>query len=376
MIQLIFPLVLLLSGFSSQGAVILKKRNQQALLHLEGLHASPGSYFEVVDWKGNSRGLIQIKRLSKNKRKAIGVLRSGQMAKNWALEPVKRRTALRKLQKSGERQALLKKRRPVRKLASARGSRKGSSKLKTKRKRRNPYRYLASVNEDIREEAAHTDSTQNEQYVIDDNNSPPQESYYNHDFLKESSESDSMDLVVGLSAAVAGNFMKLQYEDISLFPTGLGFNGQVFLEGAANNFIRWKIHGGYRKFSVSSQDSSCDRRGCFLGISYLTAGSGLKFILKENKTFKLWGGIQGNLLYLLDYNNDIDISSDGLDDVTITRNSFGMLHGDLGFSFGADIKLGQNFVIPLALESHLVIPPTETVINGDVGLRLGVGWKF
>lgn len=375
MIQRILPLVFLLSGLSSQGAVILKKRNQQALLHLEGLRTSPGAYFEVMDWKGNSRGLIQIKRLSKNKKKAIGVLKSGQMAANWALEPVSRRTAFRKLRKSGEKQALLKKRRSVRKLASARGSRKRTS---AKRKGRRSSRYLASVDEDIQEEADHTDSTQNEQYVIDDQSSSPPEDYYNSDFLRESPEDDShnMNLIIGLSSAVSGNFMKLRYKDISLLPTGLGFNGQLFLEGAANDSIRWNVYGGYRKFSVSSQDSLCRRRGCFLGISYLTGGAGLKFIVKENKTFKLWGGIQGHILYLLDYDNDIEISSDELDDVTITRDSFGMLHGDLGLSFGADIRLGQDFVIPLALESHLIIPPTATVITGDIGLRVGVGWKF
>ena len=374
MIQRILLLVFLLSGFSSQGAVILKKRNQQALLHLEGLRTSPGAYFDVVDGKGKSRGLIQIKRLSRNKRKAIGVLRSGQMAANWALEPVNRRTALRKLRKSEEKQALLKKRRSVRKLASARVRRKRAS---AKRKGRRPSRYLANVDEDIQEEADYIDSTQNEQYVIDDQSSPPPENYYNPDFLEESSENDgSMNLVIGVSTAISGNFMKLRYEDISLLPTGLGFNGQVFLEGTANDSIRWNIYGGYRKFSVSSQDSLCNRRGCFLGISYLTGGAGLKFIVKENKTFKLWGGVQGHMLYLLGYDNDIEISSDELDDVTITRDSFGILHGDLGLSFGADIKLRQNFVIPLALESHLIIPPTATVITGNIGLRVGVGWKF
>ena len=383
MLQLILPFLLLFSGFSAQGAVILKKKNRQALLHLEGLRTEPGAYFEVVDWDGKTRGLVQIKRLSKNKKKAIGVLKTGKMARNWALEPVNRWVAARKLKSSEERQALLKRRRSVRKLASVREDRRRDPVKRVRRKKRRsvPSRYLAAVNEDIQEEANYEKETQKEQYVIDNYSAPPpQDDYYNPDFLKKTSSDDDsstdMDLVIGATFAPAWNFMQLQYRDIGLFPTGMGFDGQAFVEGTLTDSIRWNVHGGYRKLSVSVQDSLCDRDECFLDIDYLLGGAGLKFDLVEKKSFKLWGGLWGDMMFLLGYDNEVSISIDEEDNVRITKDSFGMLHGALGFSLGADIKIKKNLVVPLALEGHLIIPPTATVTAGAVGLRLGIAWKL
>ena len=383
MIQLILPLALLFSGWSSEGAVILKKRNKQALLHLEGLETRIGTYFEVVDFKGKSRGVLQIRRLSKNRRKAIGVLKSGQMARSWALEPISRWAALKRIKRPEKgRQALLKKRRSVRKLAGAsrRSYRKPSKRRTRRRAYRQPSRYLANMNEDIQEESDYG-NRRNEQYVIDDSSSPPPgENYYNSSFLKESE--DDMNLTAGFSVMPNGNFMKLKYEDIHLAPSGMGFSGQGFLEGDLNDSFRWSVHAGYRRFSVFSEDDFCDGGECFLQINYITGGAGVKYILKEKKIFKLWGGIQANLMFLLDYANEINISFDessdeeDLGNVTITDDSFGMLHGSLGLSLGVDILFKQNFVIPLALEGHFIIPPTATVTAGTVGFRLGVGWKF
>ena len=383
MLQLILPFILLISGFFAQGAVILKKKNRQALLHLEGLRTEPGAYFEVVDWEGKTRGLMQIKRLSKNKKKAIGVLKTGKMARNWALEPVNGWVATRKLKRSKERQALLKRRRSVRKLARVREDRRRDPVRRVRRKRRRslPSRYLATANEGIQEEANRTKETQDKQYVIDDYSAPPpRDDYYNPDFLKKASSDDDsgpdMDLVIGATFAPAWNFMQLQYREIGLFPTGMGFDGQAFVEGTLADSIRWNVHGGYRKFSVSIQDSLCDKDKCFLDINYILGGAGLKFDFIEKKSFKLWGGLWGDMMFLLGYDNEINISLDEEDNVTITNDSFGMLHGALGFSLGADIKIKKNLVVPLSLEGHLIMPPTATVTAGAVGFRLGIAWKL
>lgn len=384
MLQLILPFLLLISGFSTQGAVILKKKNRHALLHLEGLRTEPGAYFEVVDWNGKTRGLMQIKRLSKNKKKAIGVLKTGKMARSWALEPVNSRVSARKLKRSQERQALLKRKRSVRKLARVREDRRRDPVKRVRRKRRRslPSRYLATVNEGIQEEANRTKEAQEEQYVIDDYSAPPpRDDYYNPDFLKKISSDDSnkdsdMNLSIGATLAPVWNFMQLQYRDTGLFPTGMGFDGQIFVEGTLTDSIRWNVHGGYRKFSVSAQDSLCDRDECFLDINYILGGAGLKFDFIEKKSLKLWGGLWGNMMFLLGYDNEIDISFDEEDNVTITDDSFGMLHGALGFSLGADIKIKKNLVVPLSFEGHLIMPPTATVTAGAVGLRLGIAWKL
>ncbi|MCY4512239.1 MAG: hypothetical protein OXB86_00960, partial [Bdellovibrionales bacterium] len=314
MLQLILSFLLFFSGLSAQGAVILKKKNRQALLHLEGLQTKPGAYFEVLDWNGKTRGLVQIKRLSKNKKKAIGVLKSGKMGKNWALEPVSRRVAKGKLQKSNNRkQALLKKRRSIRKLASARKNKRWDpvSRIKRKRKRRVPSRYVSNANEAIQEEANYEQETQNEQYMIDESSaSPPQEDYYNPDFLKKVSsdgaaaDSDfDVNLVIGGAVAPSLGFMKLQYDSIELLPTGMGFDGQAFVEGSMNDSIRWNVHGGYRTFSVSVQDSLCDRGECLLDMNYLIGGVGLKFNFVDKKSFNLWGGLWSDMMFLLGYDN-------------------------------------------------------------------------
>ena len=364
--------------------MILKKKNRQALLHLEGLQTRPGAFFEVLDWRGNSRGLMQIKRLSKNRKKAIGVLKSGRMAKNWALEPVSHRAAERKLKKLRGKQALLKKRRSVRRLASARGKRKWEPVRRVRRKqRRIPSRYLSDVNESIQEEANYEQETQNEQYMIDEQSiSPPREDYYNPDFLKKASDGEAessdldMNLTVGGTVSPSFGFMKLQYRDIDLLPTGMGFDGQVFVEGNMNDSIRWNVHSGYRTFSVSIQDSLCDRGECLLNMNYLIGGVGLKFNLVDKKSFSLWGGFWSDMMFLLGYDNEIAISHRNEGDVTLKRDSFGMLHGIFGLSLGADIQAGKKLTIPLSLEGYLFMPPTATVTAGSISLRLGLGWKL
>ena len=383
MLRLILSFLILFPGLSAQGAVILKKKNRQALLHLEGLKTKPGAFFKVLDWRGNSRGLMQIKRLSKNKKKAIGVLKTGKMAKNWALEPVSHRVAERKLKRlKGKKLALLKKRRSMRRLANVRAKKRRELVRSVKRKqRRIPSRYLSNVNEDIQEEANYEQETQNEQYMIDEKSvSPPQEDYYNPDFLKKvSTEADSSDsdlnLTVGASVSPSFSFMKLQYRDIELMPTGMGFDGQVFVEGTMNDSIRWNAHTGYRTFSARVQDSLCNRKECFLSMNYLIGGAGLKFNLVDKNSFTLWGGLWSDMMFLLGYDNEIVISHRDEGDITLNKDSF-MLHGVIGFSLGADIQAGKKLTIPLALEGYLFMPPTATVTAGSVSLRLGLGWKL
>ena len=392
MIQQILIFLLLFSGFFSHGAVILKKRSRQALLHLEGLRTHQGAYFEVIDWEGNSRGLVQIKRLSKNKKKAIGVLKSGKMAKNWALEPVSRWVAMNKLKRS--KQALLKRRHSTRRLAGVKRDGKWRTKRRIRQKsRRSPHRYLASATEGMKEIAPYKvepyeaepyredpdeEKPQEEQYVIDNySTSPNRDNSFNPAFLKKTSSDlgGNMNLVVGVSLAPAWSFMRLQHQDIRLFPMGIGFAGQAFTEGNLSDSMRWNIHAGYRQFSVSAQDSLCNRDECFLSINYITGGAELKFNFAEKKSFTLWGGLWGDMMFPLGYDNEINISDDE-DPARIKDDSFDLLHGVLGFSLGVDVKVGRNLIVPLALEGHVIMPPTASVMAGAVGLRLGIGWKL
>ena len=260
------------------------------------------------------------------------------------------------------------------------GERKGGSSEKASDP---PSRYLASATEDIQdvvpyEEEPYEEKSQEAQYVIDDYSAPPpRDDNYNPAFLKKTSSdsSGSMDLVVGASLAPSWRFMKLQYRDIRLFPTGIGFDGQAFLEGTLNDSIRWNIHAGYRQFSVSTQDSLCDREECFLSINYVIGGAGLKFNFTEKKSFKLWGSFWGDLMFPLGYDNEISVPM-GDKVVRIEDDDFNLLHGAFGFSFGADIKVGKNLIVPLALEGHVIMLPTATVLAGAVGLRVGIGWKL
>ena len=118
---------LVLSGFislipSSQAAMILKTKNKQALIHLEGLKTKRGSYFEAVDLYGNKKGLLQIKKVGK--KKAIGILSLGRIGKRWSLEPVSKKRAVAKIKQKrrATKMALIQKEKIKKKISSKKTS--------------------------------------------------------------------------------------------------------------------------------------------------------------------------------------------------------------------------------------------------------------
>ena len=367
----------LFSGLSSEGAVILKTTDRQALLHLEGLRTHPGAYFEVMDLYGNSRGLLQIRKLSKNKRRAIGILKSGRMAKRWALEPMSRRIAIRYMSRqSSRRQALLKKRRSLRRPASSGRVRQKPPRRKERRPAR--YEYEQSDEYAINDEDYFSESSDygsessggNDQHFTNGDSSP-RRNYYGDDsystprFSKNLAK--SRDLIVGVSGSAGLGFMKLKDRDLAVSASGLGWGGQLFLDGSVNDLFRFNGRVGYQQFNVGSEDP-CDVEEiaeCFLNVRYFVGGVGLKVILKENGKMRIWGGAQGHVLFPWSYVNEINLTPD----------SFG-LHGNMGISMGFDIKLNQSVVLPLSFETHLVMPPTKTVTMGSAGIHVGVGWSL
>ena len=88
--RLLCVIFLSLGSFLSYGAIILKVRNNQCLIHLEGASAGVGDYFKALDIYGNISGIVQIKKIKNNK--AIANIVEGTAGTNWILEPTKQPT--------------------------------------------------------------------------------------------------------------------------------------------------------------------------------------------------------------------------------------------------------------------------------------------
>ena len=375
------PIILFFAFFAapSQGAVVLKVKNSQALVHLEGMRAGKGSYFEVLDIYGERRGIVNVKRAGK--KKAIVALKWGRIKKGWSLEPTSKKQALNQIKQDGEgkksRQALLKKKRLKKKRRLARlekqklkrrARRKRMRKRRLARKRAAAHRRLASV------EPYEDAYTEPEEYLINDNqlsgggnpadNVPaPEDSLLpSSEEMREGGGGISFPFTVGVQPE--GGFDLLKIKPRARAPvsslSGLGYGGKIFFSAHVNDFLSVEPQIGYRKYSVSSKD--CDERGgCFLSLDYVTAGADLKIYLTGN----FWAGARGVLMYPLQYENKTDLKEE----------SFEGLHGTLGGALGYDIAVG-NLIAPVSLHASLFMPHSKTVSFYSVGLAFGLGFQF
>ena len=279
----------------SQAALILKTKNNQALIHLEGMKTKRGSYFEVVDFYGQKKGLIQIKRVGQQK--AIGVVKSGSIGKRWSLEPLSERRAVAQIQrqerslkiariqkeKIKKRLALKKKRLALkRKIALKKKrlalKRKIALKKKMIRKRRAARRALASYEGDS-------------EHILDD---LPEENLYqsqevlsygaDSSFAGEEGFSKGGDetfpsgnanqnlyhsvhpgpsrVSLGLSPRFEYNVMNVnpEEENPSYLMRGLGYGLFAYFDFALNNFVRTELNLGWKEFSVGTEGQNCGNR--------------------------------------------------------------------------------------------------------------------
>ena len=362
----------------SNGALILKVKNKRALIHLEGMSLKSGSYVQVMDLYGKSQGLMKIKRVGE--KKAIGILQLGKMKTRWALEPEKKRVALKALKKVAKKRKLaLKKsgKKMTRGLASMSPQKKMtkssasasprkkmtrglSSLMSPKRKRSAPKRKLAAAQKEEK-------SSDEGEYLVDDYQGGA--SYYGEEYNSTGDDSKGFgdfNLKVGSLGQGKLDFMKLQDEHNRSLIKGFGYGGQLFVEVDLNDVVALKIQGGYKKFNAASQDSCAvdSKKDCELQVDYIMGGLGLKLILLENKKLQLWGGLEGNLNYPIRF----------LNRASLTPESFG-LHGDMGLSIGTDILIGP-LSIPISLTANLFMPPTATVLANSLSLNLGWAWMF
>ena len=332
-IKLLLVTLFLLSINSSQSAVILKINNNQSLIHLEGLKTKKGSYFEALDLYGNSKGLIQIKRVGN--KKAIGILKLGKMALKYSLEPKSKKWAWSKMRKY--KTALIQRHKRKRKLSS--------------QKKKRIKRQVASYPE-------------GEEYLADDSQFTFNDSYdsENEELPVDSSPAN---FAIGIQPLGSFNFMKISpAKSNSIFLKGFGFGGRLFVESSVNKFLSTGGHVGYQRYSVKSEDKCGSSRACSLEIDYLTAGLNLKSHFVPNKSIKLSAGLNGTIFYPINYINRANISLD----------SFGF-HGTLGLVLGVDLSFG-NLFIPISISPNLIIPPTATTLLGVTNLSLGIGYKF
>ncbi|MGI9548561.1 MAG: hypothetical protein ACR2M7_01070 [Bdellovibrionales bacterium] len=393
---------LLLLPFFAQSVVILKTQDHQALIHLEGLRTRSGSYFEALDLYGKPRGLVQIRQVGQ--KKAIAVLRLGQMKPKWSLEPKSRKWAIYQIRK--HQVAFLQKqqktrRRSGRQIASydqqrnnqRQTRRRPASSYDNQRNHRQAQRQSASSYEDLRNQRqarrqstssyhqqrrpsrsqrqmASSDRNQGETLINDSEfNFHDESEYLSKDASynpKKKLSKNSLEVMIGLKPSGYLNFMTInpsRNDSISLM--GFGFGSQFFMEAMVNKYLSAGAHIGFKRFSAQSQNACGNSdNSCSLKINYIYLGADLKGHLVNQDNMKLSMGLTGDILYPIQYINRAGISN----------NSFGF-HGTLGFNLGADFYIG-NFALPIGLDINLVLPPTATTFIGSSGFSMGFGYRF
>ncbi len=365
----------------SGAVIVLKTKDREALIHLEGLKTKAGAYFSAIDLYGQERGLVQIKQVAHSK--AIGVLKQGAVAKRWSLEPVSRSKALA-MQKKAKRKKLRLarierekiKRRKARLMA--RMERKKINRQNA-RNRRERQRKLAQKKQALRRKIASYDEGE---YIINDfpeenNQSSEILSYNSESFDYENDQEESLfpeeeesskNLIIGLAPFAEYSIMKVTPEsspDYSL--KGYVYGANLLVDFPINHFIRAEGTLGYKKKDLYEEEKACGKSGgCSFIVDYLSMGLSLKLNLGDFNRHKLWLAGKGELfqpLVIPEENN------------TLTKESFDTIHGALGLSLGLDFATG-DFIIPVSFSGSLHMPPTESVIMGNAGLQVALAYKF
>ncbi|MCZ0932546.1 MAG: hypothetical protein OXJ52_05280 [Oligoflexia bacterium] len=388
--------------------VVLKTKEKKALVLLEGVKTQKGAYFDVFDLNGNKKGLARMDRIAETK--AIVSLKSGSIAKKWFLEPVSKELALYELKKERKRRALsarihrdqikrkvafkkqrlkkAKKRRLALKKQLAREKQRKLARMRAldkkrrlAKKKRAIKRKLASysLEENVLEDLGEETMEQSPEVLSYEIPSQSDEAQAN---LEESKapvietepelieiEKDKSDFfTVGILPRVEYDFMKVSPLSASdYFMSGLGFGAVLSTGFALNPFIDLGANIGAKRFSVSAGEEECGRAGgCSLLIYYALASVNLKLNLIQFYGHKLWLMGAGTLLQPLVYSNKVP---------NLTKESFSPFHGAVGGGLGLEFNFG-NFTIPVSLDAHIHMPPTQTTLTGNVGLQFGLSYKF
>ncbi len=356
----------LLAAPSARGAVVLKTQGSKALIHLEGMRVSRGSYFEVLDMYGERKGIVRVKRAGK--KKAIVSLKSGRAVKGWSLEPVSKKQAKAQIKKGSGKLKKISRQARLRKLAKKRRqARLEKQKLRKKareRKRRRLARRQAAEARAYRKLASVDAGREEEEYIISDEKwrgSPADEVPGPDDqSLESEGGGSSFPFAAGLQPVGGFDMMSVKKGERKMSLSGLGYGGRFFFSVPVNDFLTVEPQLGYRKFSVSAKECE-ERGGCSLSIDYASAGVDLKLYL----TGDFWAGARGILMYPLAYENK----------GVLKEESFEGLHGALGLSLGYDITKG-NMLIPVSFYGGLFMPQSKTVGFYTTGFSAGIGYQF
>lgn len=359
---------------STEATLVLKTKDKQSLIRLEGVKTKKGAYFLVFDLDGQKKGIVQIKRVARTK--AIGLLKYGSVAKGWSLEPMSKRKAVaiqRVAKKRAEKIARIQREKIKRKLAR---ERRLAKKRKLAEKKKAVRRRLASYDEG--EYMIEEDSNEQSREVLSYNNYRLEKSDYFEEEQDESSDSryraDEMEqespsrFAIGIMPRGELNWLRIitsaeKQEGYDM----LGFGGglSLFADISLNSFIRTELSIGAKNFSTSAKEEQCGSRGgCEFSIQYAFTAFNLKLNLIEFAEHTLWLSGGGSLMLPLNYSNDV-----------LSEDSLVSLHGTAGGGLGLDFQFG-NVVVPISLKGNLYMPPTGTTLAGTIGAQLGIAYKF
>ena len=372
---------------SSPAAIVLKTKNKQALIHLEGLKTRKGAYFEAVNLYGKKQGIIQIKRVGN--KKAIGVLKWGKMAKRWSLEPTskKRVLALQKRVKRRAKIARIQKEKIKRKFHS-RGKSLKKKKRRLAARKKQKRRFIASYQEP-EESVSEQSVTDNSDYqntqkdydyqsqeVLSSQSSDPESDFVDADQIHEhsdlqetySKDSDSYKgFLLGFAPRFEYNFVKISSRGLPGYTmTGPGWGFFALADFSITDLIRAGGNFGFKRFNASANEDRCGQRDCYLAINYLSLGLNIKLNVMDFDDHRLWLALEWNGMMPV----GVD-SSAWFDD----RSFEFPYHGSLGTVLGFDFSIG-DFVIPVTARLSVYMPPTATTIVFNSGLQAGVAYRF
>ena len=405
MFKSLFLFILIFFIPSASAVVVLKTKEKKALVLLEGLRTQKGAYFDVFDLYGNKKGLVQMDRVAETK--AIVELKSGSIAKKWSLQPVTKELALYELKKDKRRRTRVArihreqiKRRAEFKMKQLEKAKKRRLALKRQLEREkerklafrralNKKRRLAQKKKAIQRKLASYNLEEN--ILVDLGEETGQqspeilsyetpESFNSVEKVEEESNkvelSDNFEPVrdkpspfsIGILPRAEYNFMKVTpISADSYFMDGLGFGAVLSAGVSLNRFMELGLNVGAKRFSIFAEEEECGQsKGCSLLVYYALAGLNLKFNLINFNGHKLWLMGEGSLLRPLAYSNKVP---------NLTKESFSPFHGTVGGGLGLEFNFG-NLTMPISIDTHVNMPPTQTTLTGSLGLQFGLSYKF
>ena len=375
-IKIILSFLVILS-FPAQGNRILKTKKNKALVEFKNTKTQQGDHFEVLDLYGHLQGILRITRT--HKKKAIGILISGDMKTKWTLESTSNKQVLKL-------EALLKKKKTsTRSIASQKKETKRKLKRKLKKELKNLKRKQSALRRKIltiekklnRRKLAQEEEkvyvVENDPFFNSSQDTPKNSLRDTPDIHSVTKQETEEEYVSQFSSATIGLLYKPQIKRKSIVALETNLTGidyiepRFFIEGVYKSKVSAQINLGYSEFILTGENKACEGTNCYLKLTYALAGLELKIKMWENELMQFKAGIQGNLMYPL---NDFVSESN----IELRKNSRG-IHGDLGLIAGADLKFG-SFVVPIYANANLVMPPTENILFLSFGLTTGIGWKF